>query len=49
MLEQGTSEESSPPEEDGAAETRCGELTPTPIACSPAPPGGGGRESREWS
>ncbi|KAM9590901.1 uncharacterized protein ACIBXB_005936 isoform 1-T2 [Morphnus guianensis] len=37
------------PEEEGAAETMCGELTPTPIPCSPTPPGGGGRENREWS
>ncbi|KAM9590885.1 uncharacterized protein ACIBXB_005925 [Morphnus guianensis] len=40
---------SPPPEEEGAAETMCGELTPTPIPCSPAPPGGGGRENWEWS
>ena len=42
----------SPPpgeEEEGAAERMCGELTPTPTSCSPAPPGGEGGENREWS
>ena len=37
--EQGPSAESASPEEEGAAETRGGELTPTPIA--------GGRRERE--
>jgi len=36
MLEQGQSVRSSPPEEEGAAETTCDELTTTPIPCSPA-------------
>ena len=35
---------SPPPEEEGAAETRCEEPTPTHIPCSPAPLRGGGRE-----
>ena len=30
---------SPPPEEEGAAETSCDELTPTPIPCPPAPRG----------
>jgi len=34
-LEQGQSVRSPPPEEEGAAETKCGELTVTPI---PHPP-----------
>ena len=35
MLEQGKSVRSPPPEEEGAAETTCDELTQTPI---PRPP-----------
>ena len=35
MLEQGQSVSSPPPEEEGAAETMCDELTTTPI---PRPP-----------
>ena len=34
----------SSPEEEGAAETTCDELTQTPIPHPPAPLGGGGRE-----
>jgi len=37
MLEQGKSVRSPPPEEEGAAETTCDELTITPIPCPPAP------------
>ncbi|KAK4827950.1 hypothetical protein QYF61_022565 [Mycteria americana] len=44
MLEQGKSVRSPPPEEEGAAETTCDELTATPIPLSPVPLGGGGRE-----
>jgi len=46
MLEQGKSVRSPPPEEAGAAETLCDELTVTPIPRHPAPlaMGGGGRE-----
>ena len=40
MLEQGKSVRSSPPEEDGAAETTCDEVTVIPIPHSPVPPGG---------
>jgi len=36
-LEQGQSVRSPPPEEEGAAETTCDELTATPIPCPPAP------------
>ena len=36
---------SPPPEEEGAAETTCGELTPTPIPHPPALLGDVGRES----
>ena len=43
-LEQGKSVRSPPPEEEGAAETTCDELTATPIPHPPAPLGGGGRE-----
>jgi len=38
-LEQGQSVK-SPPEEEGAAETACDELTVSPIPCPPAPLGG---------
>jgi len=40
MLEQGRSVRSLPPEEEGAAETRCDELTVTPIPRPPVPLGG---------
>jgi len=40
MPEQGQSVRSPPPEEEGAAETRCDELTATPIPHRPAPLGG---------
>jgi len=36
ILEQGKSVRSPPPEEEGAAEIMCDELTATPIACPPA-------------
>ena len=39
-LEQGKSLRSPPPEEEGAAETTCDELTTTPIPRPPAPLGG---------
>ena len=39
-LEQGQSQRSPPPQEEGAAETRCDELTATPIPHPPAPLGG---------
>jgi len=39
-LEQGQSVRSPPPEEKGAAETTCDELTTTPIPRPPAPLGG---------
>jgi len=39
-LKQGKSVRSPPPEEEGAAETTCDELTITPIPCPPAPLGG---------
>ena len=42
MLEQGKHVRSPPPEEEGAAETMCDELTQTPIPRPPAPLGGGG-------
>jgi len=45
MLEQGQSVRSSPPEEEGAAETRCDELTVTPIPGPPAPRERNGREA----
>ena len=47
MLEQGKSVRSPPPEEEGAAETTCDELTATPIPCPPVLLGGGGRENQE--
>jgi len=47
MLEQGQSVRSPPPEEEGAAETTCDELTVTSIPCPPAPLGGEEREKRE--
>jgi len=37
MLEQGNSVRSLRPEEAGAAETTCDEVTVTPIPCHPAP------------
>jgi len=37
MLEQGQSVRIPPPEEEGAAETTCDELTVTPIPHPPAP------------
>ena len=40
MLEQRKSVRSPPPEEEGAAETTCDELTQTPIPRPPAPLGG---------
>jgi len=47
MLEQGESVRSPPPEEEGAAETVCDELTVTPIPHPSAPLGVGGcREMR---
>ena len=39
-MEQGKSVRSPPPEEEGAAETTCDELTTTPIPRPPAPLGG---------
>jgi len=39
-LEQGKSVRSLPPEEEGAAEPTCDELTVTPILHTPAPLGG---------
>jgi len=44
-LEQGKSVRSTPPEEEGAAETTCDELTSTPIPRPPGCLGGGGRET----
>jgi len=44
-LEQGKSVRSPAPEEEGAAETTCDELTITPIPRPPALLGGGGRET----
>jgi len=46
MLEQGQSVRSPPPEEEGAAETMCDELTATPIPRCPVPLGG--RRERNW-
>jgi len=46
-LEQGKSVRSPAPEEAGATETTCDELTVTPIPCSPAPLREGGRENHE--
>jgi len=43
-LELGKSVRSPPPEEQGAAETTCDELTITPILRPPARSGGGGRK-----
>jgi len=40
MLEQRKSVRSPPPEEEGAAETTCDELTVTPIPCPHVPLGG---------
>jgi len=40
MLEQGKSVRSPPPEEEGAAETMCDELTTAPFPHPPAPLGG---------
>jgi len=40
MLEKGKSVRSPPPQEEGAAETTCDELTTTPIAHPPALLGG---------
>jgi len=40
MLEQGKSVRSPPPEEEGAAETMCDELSLTPIPCPPVLLGG---------
>jgi len=42
-LEPGKSVRSRPPEEEGAAETMCDELTVTPIPCPPVLLGGGRR------
>jgi len=39
-LEPGQSVRSPPPEEDGAAETACDELTTAPVPCPPALLGG---------
>jgi len=45
MLEQGQSVRGPSPEEEGAAETMCDELTATPIPLHPAPlDRGGGSE-----
>jgi len=46
MLEQGQSVRSLHPEEEGAAETTCDELTTAPIPRPPAPLGG--RRERIW-
>ncbi|XP_049666908.1 Golgi-specific brefeldin A-resistance guanine nucleotide exchange factor 1 isoform X4 [Accipiter gentilis] len=56
MLDQGKSVRSLPPEEEGAAETMCDELTATPISPSPCVTGreelkmraGGMSESSKW-
>jgi len=40
-LEQGKSMRNPPPEEEGAAETRCDELTSTPVLRPPVPFRGG--------
>jgi len=42
MLEQGRRVRSPPPEEEGAAETTCDELTTAPVPRPPAPLGGRG-------
>ena len=42
-LEQGKSVRSPPPEEEGAAETTCDELTATPVPIPLRPSRGGGR------
>jgi len=42
-LEQWQSVRSPPPEEEGAAETKCGEQTVTPIPHTPTPLGVGRR------
>ena len=47
MLEQGKSVRSPPPEEEGAAETMCDELTQTPFPIPLCRSGGGGRENQE--
>jgi len=44
MLEQGHSVKGLPPEEEGAAETMCDELTVIPIPIPLRRSGGGGRE-----
>ena len=46
MLEQGKSVRSPPPEEEGAAETTCDELTTTPISVPLCRWRGGGRGTR---
>ena len=46
MLEQGKSVRSPPPEEEGAAETTCDELTVTPIP-RPSVPLGEGEEAKK--
>ena len=46
MLEQRKSMRSRPPEEEGAAETTCDELTTTPIPNPPAPLGVGRRQRK---
>jgi len=43
-LEQGKSERSPPPAEEGAAEETCDEQTTTPLPHPPVPLRGGGRE-----
>ena len=45
-LELGKSVRSPPPEEEGAAETACDELTIIPIPCPPAPLGGRKQRNR---
>jgi len=47
MLEQAKSEMSPTPKEEGAAETKCDELTLTPIPHSPVPLRGEEGEKRE--
>jgi len=44
-LEKGRSVRSPPPEEEGAAETACDELTTTPISRPPVPLGGRGERN----
>ena len=46
-LEQGQSVRSPPPEEEGAAETPCDELTTTPIPRPPLPRPGRRERNRE--